>query len=65
MGVQSRTLLNPITGDLMRVFRNSWTENCEKLSEKNMWWSSLLLELHEYSLHTAYRTALQIHSENA
>ena len=50
MGVQSRTLLNSIAGDLMRVFRNTWTENCGKLSEKNMWGSSLLLEVHEYSL---------------
>ena len=85
MSIQSRTLLKSITGDLMRVFRNNWTENCGKLSEKNMQWSSLLLQLHEYSLQpnglhyrctlrmlrvariqsTAYRTALQMHSENA
>ena len=34
----------------MRVFWNSCTETFTKLSEKNMWWSSLLLELQEYSL---------------
>ena len=49
-GLQSRTLLNSITDDLMRVFWNSCIENFGKLSEKNMWWSSLLIELHEYSL---------------
>ena len=49
-GAESKTLLNSITNDLMRVFCNSCNENFGKLSEKNMWCGSLLSELHEYSL---------------
>ena len=48
--LQPITLLNSFTDDFIRVFSKSCTKNFGKLSEKRMWWSSLLIELREYSL---------------
>ena len=39
--LQTRTLLNFITDDFMRVFWNKCADIFVKLSEKRMWWSSL------------------------
>lgn len=51
--MQPRTLLNSVTNDFMRVFLNSCTENFRKHPEKHRWWSSLLIQLHKYSLQPA------------
>ena len=62
--LQPRTLLNSITDDFIRMFWNSCTKNFERLSEKPMQRSSLLIDFHEYSLQPTtglqYRYILEV-----
>ena len=62
--LQSRTLLNFVTNDFLKTYRNSSTKNFEKYPEKGMQLSFLLTQLHEYSLQPTIglKTPLQMHS---